>query len=110
MARLSFIVGSILFSWSSAIADAQTIPLDQIWAYEMPGTRDIAELSKTPQDRLVDDIFMAQFSGADRMFFKNVARPGFAVAGIGREQRWRRPTPYWRTIKNRRKYSQQIKK
>jgi hypothetical protein len=48
MNRFSFTIGlSLVFvALSPAFADeqAKTIPLDRIWAYEMPGTRDVREL------------------------------------------------------------------
>jgi hypothetical protein len=65
------------------------IPLDRIWAYKMPGTRDIKSLSKNvPADeldmRLLNAALELSYERAERMKFKDVARPGFAIPGNGR--------------------------
>lgn len=70
-------------------AETKKIPLDQIWAYKMPGTLDIAALSKNvPADeldmRLMKAVLELSYHRAERMKFKDVARPGFAVSGNGR--------------------------
>lgn len=57
MDRLSFVVGSslVLLLLSRAIAVAaneqtKTIPLEKIWGYELPGTRNIRELDSAARD------------------------------------------------------------
>ena len=50
---------SILFaqaSGESPIEKANTIPLDKIWAYEMPGTRDVRELEPDHFGKHVADL------------------------------------------------------
>jgi hypothetical protein len=80
----------LLFSGVAAKADPRSeeskrvvIPLDQVWAYQMPGTRDIAELEGT-QRELLRTIFESTFRGAGNKDFKDIAQPGFVVAGSGR--------------------------
>jgi hypothetical protein len=55
-------VSTILLLVSSASGEApkeeaktQTIPLDQIWAYKMPGTRDVRELEPKPKSAATID-------------------------------------------------------
>ena len=90
MGRLLFSgVSSLVLVLSSlAIADSTTIPLDQIWAYQMPGTCKIEELDnvprKIPGNGLLGTIFKSQVLRDDKLRFKDMARPGFAVAGSGR--------------------------
>ncbi len=62
---------------------AVTIPLDQIWAYNMPGTREIKESAKEADTMLLEPIFESWHTRADRLKYKDVARPGFAVPGSG---------------------------
>jgi hypothetical protein len=99
MPRFSIIsalaVGSII--WSQAIGESvdcksTTIPLDKIWAYEMPGTRDIRGLdtvSKTePAKGLVGPIvrsWMMRFESLrpEEIKSKSWARSGFVVPGSG---------------------------
>jgi len=70
-------------------AETKEIPLGQIWAYEMSGTREIEALSKNvPADeldmRLMNAVLELSYHRAEGMKFKDVARPGFAVPGNGR--------------------------
>ncbi|HVT28176.1 MAG TPA: hypothetical protein VHE81_09180 [Lacipirellulaceae bacterium] len=64
-----------------------TIPLNQIWAYEMPGTRNILELDVASKNqdarRIVSSITESSFGRAAKRKFKDLARPGFAVTGTG---------------------------
>jgi hypothetical protein len=66
---------------------AVTIPLDQIWAYKMPGTRDIQELDKArPKGSgrgFVALISESSVLRAEDLKWEKLARPGFAVAGTG---------------------------
>jgi hypothetical protein len=84
-------VSSII--WSQAIGESvdcksTTIPLDKIWAYEMPGTRNILDLDgaskERPGDGLLRSINESDFRRAAQMKFKGAARPGFAVSGSER--------------------------
>jgi hypothetical protein len=96
MSRFSILASLILFvilftqaSGESPSEKAKTISLDTIWANEMPGTRDIHTLSKNvPMDeldmRLMNAVLELSYHRAERMKFKDVARPGFAVSGSGR--------------------------
>ena len=96
MFRFSIIVSLVFFSIPFAQASGESpsdktkiIPLDKIWAYEMPGTRDIKALSKNvPADeldmRLMNAVLELSYHRAERMKFKDVARPGFAVSGSRR--------------------------
>jgi hypothetical protein len=95
MSRLSFIVGSslVLVTCSRIIADApsqhsKTIPLNQIWAYRSPGMRNIFDLDVAPADRpgkgLIGSVLRSWMLRAEKLKYKDVARPGFAVAGDGR--------------------------
>jgi len=59
------------------------IPLDQIWAYKMPGTRKIEKFAGLADLKLLGSIFESQVLRAERLKFKDVARPGFAVSGSG---------------------------
>jgi len=69
----------------SSKAETVVIPLDQIWAYDMPGTRDILTLDReqVPQRPLGNRV------GGPSSFIshegKKVAGPGFAVLGTGME-------------------------
>jgi hypothetical protein len=60
-----------------------TIPLDEIWAYEMPGTREIQKAAKDAKWNLLEPIFESWWHRANRLKFKDLARPGFAVSGHG---------------------------
>lgn len=93
MKRLIPIITAVLLS-TNALADSpnvqpetQTIPLDQIWAYKMAGTRDIQELDKAQAEvstmGLVALISEAWVLRADDLKGENLARPGFAVSGVG---------------------------
>jgi hypothetical protein len=64
-----------------------TIPLDQIWAWDMPGTRDIGQLepnkpAKVAYGPLVGDIRRALAMTSKE---REEAKPGFAVLGMGLE-------------------------
>jgi hypothetical protein len=85
---------------SAPKATVQTIALDQIWAFEMPGTHDIRELEpdkfgertrSLPSDqrfRLLDESKTFQIYAAIKKAHpsnENGAQPGFAVLGTGAE-------------------------
>jgi hypothetical protein len=89
---------------SSSQDETVAIPLDEIWAYEMPGTRDIQELDRdlsaenpetdtstesgSQRDSLWTSIansLSADMPGSDWPREGQLARPGFAVVGTGRE-------------------------
>jgi hypothetical protein len=57
----------------------QIIPLEKIWAYKMPGTRDIEEHADLADMKLLFSIFESWNTRADHLKFKNLARQGFAV-------------------------------
>jgi hypothetical protein len=87
----ALIVAATLFGQAiaeSADDKSQTIPLDKIWAYEMPGTRDIRDLDVAQKEQqglsLLNSIGVSSFRRAERMGFKEIARPGFVVSGSGR--------------------------
>jgi hypothetical protein len=76
----------------------RTIPLDQIWAYEMPGTRDVRELEpdnfgvrirnlrSAEQAIKKDESLTYQLRNLlGRAKFDEQALPGFAVLGSGKE-------------------------
>jgi hypothetical protein len=67
---------------------AETIPVNEIWAYEMPGTRKLADLWKGKSERvdsiLWNTVLELVYERADQLDFKNTARSGFAVSGKGR--------------------------
>ena len=65
---------------------SQTIPLKQVWAWQMPGTQDVRELEPKPQ-RLRHDSVANQI---DRVLSKGLekdesAGPGFVVLGQGEQ-------------------------
>jgi hypothetical protein len=91
MRRLSTFIGCAFAVLISAVAFAQdadeesrVISLDEIWAYEMPNTRTLKELAKAIDMRLMALVLELSYERAERLEFKNVARPGFAVSGSGR--------------------------
>ena len=68
-------------------AETKEIPLDQIWAYEMPGTREIEELIKEgdmeakPDEALSPDeeitiVFFSEPVGGNRGQIRHVERKG----------------------------------
>jgi hypothetical protein len=61
----------------------QFIPLEEIWAYKMPGTRAIAEVAIPADIRHLGSVVESWFRRAERLKFKDVARRGFAVSGRG---------------------------
>jgi hypothetical protein len=79
-------------------AQSQTVPLEQIWAYEMPGTRDVRELEPdhfgeqvramlgAEQSRLLHSSMTQQIREALPFIRPDKPRqagPGFAVLGTG---------------------------
>lgn len=84
-------------------AETVVIPLDQIWALDMPGTRSIRKLEAVAQPELLLGIAPEESSGArSRTLWTDIAvsltsestdwpsegqtaRPGFSVLGIGKE-------------------------
>jgi hypothetical protein len=60
-----------------------TIPLDRIWAYGLPGTRDIDELAKGDDTKLLDSIVQSWKNRAKYLEHYDVPRPGFAASGCG---------------------------
>jgi hypothetical protein len=77
----------ILFLLLCANTEKQTIPLSEVWAYEMPGTRDIQELGKEGTRSkglaLVAKIGEAAIQRVEESRRVDIPRPGFAVAGVG---------------------------
>ena len=67
-----------------AESEEVTIPLEEIWAYGMPGTRKIEEIARLSDMRSLGPIFESWFNRAEKLKFKNVTGPGFAVSGSGR--------------------------
>jgi hypothetical protein len=61
-------------------AEAITIPLDQIWAYDMPGTRDIQKFERHGHSELLEAI---RRTLSTRPPQGKTARAGFAVVGDG---------------------------
>lgn len=91
MQRLSTITGCAFAVLISAVAFAQdadeesrVISLEEIWAYEMPITRTLEDLTKAIDMRLMALVLELSYERAEQLRFKNVARPGFAVSGSGR--------------------------
>jgi hypothetical protein len=87
------ILTALVLLFVNGIVSAEAIPLDKIWAYEMPGTRDIGDLDtalKTePAKGIVGPIvrsWMMRFEALrpEEIKAKSWARPGFAVSGSGR--------------------------
>lgn len=79
----------------SAVANAEplaeqskteTIPLDQVWAYRMPDTRDIQRL-RSKDGEVWDSAMRSLLADVSRYWPDEgqQARAGFAVSGIGRE-------------------------
>ncbi len=70
-----------------ADSDTVTIPLDQIWAYKMPGTRDVAELEPDNHPQSEHGALVAQIrsSLSQTPPTGKSARTGFAVFGTGLE-------------------------
>jgi hypothetical protein len=81
-------------------SELATIPLDQIWAFDMPGTHDVQELEpdkfgehtrglpSAERSRLLDESITDQIRVAldkDRPSKGTIAKPGFAVLGTGAE-------------------------
>lgn len=60
-----------------------TIQPDQIWAFQMPGTRGIEKSVPQADFRRLEEVFKLSYARAYRREFKNISRPGFAVAGGG---------------------------
>jgi hypothetical protein len=85
--KLAVIVVCLSLSGFACAGESQNIPLDKIWAYKMPGTRGIQELDKArPKGSgrsLVALISESWVLRADDLKGKDLARPGFAVAGTG---------------------------
>lgn len=76
-----------------AQADSKTIPLDQIWGYQMPGTRDVRELEPARNydqlpslEKLLSDSLVARVQHAlmDRPAEGKQAGPAFVVQGSGK--------------------------
>jgi hypothetical protein len=64
-------------------AEPIEIPLMDILAHEMPGTLDIRQLTKRIDANMLDATFEHMYARAERLQFKGLARPGFAVSGSG---------------------------
>lgn len=83
-------IGLVILSASAASADE--IPLDSIWAYHLPGTKDIQELEPLPDLR--DPSFKDAYSGSSVVKIarylstyvpEKKAGPGFVVVGTGKD-------------------------
>jgi hypothetical protein len=94
MYRFFIIKLLILFSILSSQASSESpndkstvIPLDKVWANKMPGTRDILDLDLPRAQQATtgrwQSIYMSWVRRAEKLKFKDLARPGFAVSGSG---------------------------
>jgi hypothetical protein len=88
MRRLSAVTGCAFAALMCAIAFAQdaddesrVITLDEIWAYKMPGAREIEEFSTLADMRRMGSVFESWYLRSERLKFKDLARYGFAVEG-----------------------------
>lgn len=94
MYRSSFAFGFVATVLLVGIAQAEppkkdfetvTVPLDKIWAYNMPGTRDIQDLCKKDEPAKGQSLFArlteASVLRMDKLKGKPTPRPGFAVVG-----------------------------
>ena len=82
---LLLVVGALADTPKSE-SETVSIPLDQIWAYRMPGTRDILKLeSGAIGKRLWDAIVTTLLADVSPEWPREgqIARPGFAVVGAG---------------------------
>lgn len=61
-------------------SDTEAVPLKQIWAHDMPGTREISELEEKPEG---DDSLMATIGRALRARHDRKVGKSFAVEGKG---------------------------
>jgi hypothetical protein len=77
--RLFILLASVLCCSISRAEEAVEIPLSEIWASEMPGTKDIGELHKQWKP---EDIARFQRKPTPK---EGPARPTFAVQGMGFE-------------------------
>lgn len=63
------------------------IPLDKVWAKNMPGTRDVLDLDLPRAQQVttgrLQSIYMSWVRRAEKLKFKDLARPGFVVSGSG---------------------------
>ena len=96
--RYAIALALVLFSCAAIAAEPVTIPLKDVWAYQMPGTMDVRELEpnvygKDAQKLSVDERQRGYESSLIKQIVvhladessEKVSRPGFAVAGIGLE-------------------------
>lgn len=94
--KKSILIGVVLLLSTESLADEQpkTIPLKEIWAYEMPETKDVRKLEwklgvqdpnfkKSFHQSLIRQILSYLSSGAPRD--KEIPRPGFVVVGKDKE-------------------------
>jgi hypothetical protein len=77
--------------------EAKTIPLDQIWAYEMPGTKDVLQLEPKPSKNMTENELQDYFrtSSIQKILHvlshrssekrEELAGPAFVVVGTGQE-------------------------
>ena len=82
MSRLLLVFGIVLLSVSASAEppkDTVTIPLDQIWAFDMPGTRDIREL-EPERGPMVSSIGRSLSHAPAK---GETVKPAFAVRGDG---------------------------
>lgn len=100
MCRFSIVVALLINSFvfaqvrgESPSEKSKTIPLGEIWAYKMPGARDIFDLDKKGKDKpgggLVGSTLRSSMLRLDevrpeQLKAKNWARSGFAVSSSGR--------------------------
>jgi len=65
-------------------AEIVTIPLDQIWAYKMPGTRDIGKLEAKAPNYAYGPLFGKIRESLSKVLAQGkIAESGFAVLGMG---------------------------
>jgi hypothetical protein len=85
MNRLLLVIGFVVLWCATAAAeppkeqpDTVTIPLDQVWAFRMPGTRDVARMLRENHSPLFDKIRGALSNYPEK---GSQAKPSFVVAG-----------------------------
>lgn len=82
-----FIFACVILMPSVGVA-SELIPLNQVWAYKMPGTSSLSDLSKGEAARIDSMLWHAvmelTYERANRLDFKAPPRPGFAISGSDR--------------------------
>jgi hypothetical protein len=93
--RQLFSIGLVLVAYATATivsaaeqkkqSEAVEIPLNTVWAYNMPGTRDVRalELESDPANRKATPLTSGVLQSLINSKRGQEAKPGFAVAGMG---------------------------